>query len=357
MMIEADITTEMGDQSPETFAASLANDVVQHRRRPLLLLFYLDETSIDEPNLEHLSLLLRGSGLTREKPLANLDVLIQTVGGDPITAYRLAQLIRDYAEGVEFLVPEYAYSGGTLLCLAGDEILLGGSAVLSPFDIKLVRGQRTEAEEEMYEDEAPEAEVETVAIDHFIQVAKQARIEIERGFRQRGWRSSRTEVESAMLCEMVRQVGSLTIAGFYREKNLTEAYANELLSSYMLAGRAVRPRIVKILKHLIFEAPSHGFPMDYHLCLDAGLRVAEMEEPLSDLTQRLSNRLGRLGGDDSLFPRLRGDRLPLFRVYPYTEAPMTEEVASQEDGRVPQEASDGERQEDESRAVQERAEG
>src|SRR3712207_8898917 len=40
-------------------------------------------------------------------------------------AYRLAQVVRDFTKEATFLVPEYAYSGGTLMCLAGNKILLG----------------------------------------------------------------------------------------------------------------------------------------------------------------------------------------------------------------------------------------
>jgi hypothetical protein len=214
------------------------------------------------------------------------------------------------------------------MCLAADEILLGDYAVLSPIDITLYLTRDDDEEHETFPDEEPgESEVELVAIDHFIQVAKQARIDIEMAFRQRGWKSSRTDVESNLLCEMTRQLGVLQIAKFYREKNVTQVYAEELLMRCMFSpGTITRSRLDGIVRRLIVEAPAHEFPMDYHICRDVGLNVREMDEDLSDATRDLIRTMDRLAHQRLICLPIHpgAPRLPHFQFFAYNVAASKE---------------------------------
>lgn len=305
---------------------ALAKDITLRRGHPLLVLFYPHLASVHDGQIEYLYAVLRESGLHQATPLEHIDVLLHTVGGDPTTAYRMAQVIRDFAKSVSFLVPRYAFSAGTLMCLSANEILLGDHAVLSPIDITLITSAPSDEleEQDTFPGEGTEdSEVETVAIDYFIQVAKQARLEIEGGFRQRGWKSSRTEVECSLLVEMTRQLGVLNIAKYYREKNITQEYAEELLRYMFPAG--TKKHIQKILRGLVVEAPSHEFPIDYHLCQDLGLKVEEMGEVLSDSAREAIRTLDRLAFSGAICPEVHGDRRPLFQYLAY--APQGEPVA------------------------------
>lgn len=102
-------------------SANVLREIVQQilrvRERALLVMFYPDDLLIDEEQIKQLHGLLKSRGLRKEAPLDSLDVLIHTYGGDPTAAYRLAQVIRNFANEVDFLVPEYAFSGGTIVCL------------------------------------------------------------------------------------------------------------------------------------------------------------------------------------------------------------------------------------------------
>jgi hypothetical protein len=308
--------TAPASKSPRDKYLELAQQVTRLRGCPLLVLFYPRSASIIDPQIEGLHSILRQSGLSRKTPIDTLDVLLHTPGGEPTTAYRLAQIIRDFALEVNFLVPQYAYSGGTLMCLSADQILLGNHAVLSPIDITLVTSspQRDSEDGDVFPDENPdESEVELVAIDYFIQVAKQARLEMETAFRQRRWRSSKTDVECALLREMTNQLGVLKIAKYYREKNITQEYAEELLR-YMFGDDPSETKTInRIIRSLVVESPSHEFPMDYHICQEIGLAVSEMDEELSDLTREITKTLFKASNDTSLFQVIHGIRFPLFQ--------------------------------------------
>ena len=321
---------ESAEKTSKEKLEELVSATMALRKRPLLVLFYPDALPISEIHITGLNLRMKFGNHTLWNPLQELDVLLQTTGGDPMAAYRIAQTIRNVSERVDFLIPNYAYSGGTLMCLSGDSLLLGDSAVISPFDIKRVSGPSGQSPEDTFPEETPDEEVELVAIDHFIQVAKHARIEIERGFRERGWRLSKTDVESQMLCEMVRQLGVLTVAQYYREKNIAQAYASELLKSYMFADGVEQHVLDRILRRLITEAPSHSFPMDYHICKDIGLKVQEMTEQLSDATQKVTELLKLSIADNDLFPIMGGRRFPLIQFFPYNPPVESDDSESDE---------------------------
>ena len=315
--------TEDRKQSARDRLSEIVTTVTRQRQRDLLVLYYPGSLSIADGHIEILHELLNEEGLEREDPLHDLDIILHTTGGNPVAAYRLAQVIRDFTRRATFLVPQYAYSGGTLMCLAGDEVMLGDYAVLSPIDITVERQSSLDDEEPKFPEEGDtHTEIELVAIDHFINAAVQARIAMEREFRQRNWTEARSDAESAMLREMVSELGVLQIAKIYREKNITREYARELLSSYMLSG-ARKPRIELALRRLVVENPSHEFDMDYHLCLDIGLRVSEMSSQLSKATKELVKHLEFMAHEDWIGKTARGAWIPFFQFFQYTAPTQT----------------------------------
>jgi len=63
-----------------------------------------------------------------------LDLILHTPGGLVLAAEQIAQALIRHRAKVTVFVPHYAMSGGTLLALAADEIVLDRNAVLGPVD-------------------------------------------------------------------------------------------------------------------------------------------------------------------------------------------------------------------------------
>jgi ClpP class serine protease len=66
-----------------------------------------------------------------------IDLVLHTPGGLVLAAVQIARAIKAHKAKVTVLVPHYAMSGGTLLALAADEIIMDGHAVLGPVDPQL----------------------------------------------------------------------------------------------------------------------------------------------------------------------------------------------------------------------------
>lgn len=64
----------------------------------------------------------------------DIDLLLQTPGGDIDTAEKLVYMLRNRAAGVRVIVTERAKSAGTLIALAADTVVMSSMSELGPID-------------------------------------------------------------------------------------------------------------------------------------------------------------------------------------------------------------------------------
>ena len=67
-------------------------------------------------------------------PEMPIDLVLHTPGGLVLAAMQIARAVEAHPAKVTVFVPVYAMSGGTLIALAADEIVLGEFSVLGPID-------------------------------------------------------------------------------------------------------------------------------------------------------------------------------------------------------------------------------
>jgi len=70
-------------------------------------------------------------------PEVPLDIVLHTPGGLVLAALQIARAVRSHKGKVTVFVPHYAMSGGTLIALGADEIVMSPHAVLGPVDPQL----------------------------------------------------------------------------------------------------------------------------------------------------------------------------------------------------------------------------
>lgn len=66
-----------------------------------------------------------------------IDIILHTPGGMVLAAGQIAHALRRHPATVTAFVPHYAMSGGTLIALAADQIVMDADAVLGPVDPQL----------------------------------------------------------------------------------------------------------------------------------------------------------------------------------------------------------------------------
>lgn len=100
-----------------------------HRQETMRLLGFPLVRYIDVNDSEEV---LRAIQLTDDD--VPLDIILHTPGGLVLAALQIARAIREHKAKVTVFVPHHAMSGGTLIALAANEIVMTKHSVLGPID-------------------------------------------------------------------------------------------------------------------------------------------------------------------------------------------------------------------------------
>ncbi len=116
--------------------------IEKNRGSRVILLIHRQETMslLGFPILKYINIndseeVIRAIHMT--DPSIPLDLVLHTPGGLVLASYQIAHAINKHPGKVTVFVPHYAMSGGTLIALAADEIVMGEHAVLGPVDPQL----------------------------------------------------------------------------------------------------------------------------------------------------------------------------------------------------------------------------
>jgi hypothetical protein len=63
-----------------------------------------------------------------------LSIVLRTPGGSVETADRFVTVVRHHYKTVNFIIPDYAMSAGTIFCMSGDRIYMDYASALGPID-------------------------------------------------------------------------------------------------------------------------------------------------------------------------------------------------------------------------------
>lgn len=120
----------------------LIHQIERARNSRLILLVHREETMsfLGLPVFRYIDIndaeeVIRAIHLT--DPDVPLDLVLHTPGGLELASVQIARAVQAHKGKVTVFVPHYAMSGGTLIALAADEIVMDCHAVLGPVDPQL----------------------------------------------------------------------------------------------------------------------------------------------------------------------------------------------------------------------------
>lgn len=85
---------------------------------------------------------VRGAVDNIPKKKRKLSVVLETNGGYIEVAQRIANTLRQHYRVVDFVIPDCAYSAGTVLAMSGDDIYMDYFSVLGPIDPQLPKDDK-----------------------------------------------------------------------------------------------------------------------------------------------------------------------------------------------------------------------
>ena len=118
---------------------SEAQEFVDTRKKPAVFLFLANSMS-----LGHVVIL---RDILRNKSFDELDVIINSAGGDIHACFQIVQLLRMHSKKLNACVPLVAKSAATLLCVGADKIVLDELAQLGPLDTQISEKKKGGKEE------------------------------------------------------------------------------------------------------------------------------------------------------------------------------------------------------------------
>src|SRR5712692_503672 len=129
----------LGSRGQDSQRAALLGRVEKERNSRVIAMIHRQESAsiLGVPVAGSISIddseaILRAIRLT--PPDQPIDLILHTPGGLVLAAEQIAKALVERKAKVTVFVPHYAMSGGTLIALAADEIVMDNNAVLGPVD-------------------------------------------------------------------------------------------------------------------------------------------------------------------------------------------------------------------------------
>jgi hypothetical protein len=212
------------------------------------------ETQIHSEVLDHFVHHLDLIGVTKR-----ITLYLYTCGGNTLAAWSIVNLLRQFCDELDVIVPAKAQSGGTLICLGADTIVMTKQATLGPIDPS-VNGPLNP----QVSGAGPHARVpvSVEAINGFIEFAKSALGGSDAGM-------------TAVLSQLSAQVHPLVLGNAYRSRAQIRMLAKRLVAK-QLAGEE---KVEKVLNFLCSESGSHDYTIFRREARDElGLKIEKPDD-------------------------------------------------------------------------------
>lgn len=195
-----------------------------------------------------------------EKP-RNIDLLINSYGGDGLTSWRLITMLREYLGGegkITCLVPFYAFSAATLIAVGCNEIFLHPLASLGPVDPQITVNKKDGPQQFAYEDVS--------AYTNFLKD-------------EAGITEQKEKVE--LLSHLVTQIEPSVIGASKRASMQSIIMAEKLLKLHMVGSEAQNAEVIaqKLSKNYF----SHGHAVSKSEARELGLKISDSNPQIESL--------------------------------------------------------------------------
>ena len=200
-----------------------------------------------------------------------VELLIHSGGGHPEVAFKVMKFFRRRFKEVNVIVPLYAKSAATLMCLGADKIYMGEMADLGPIDIQIddsyEHGSKSFSPLDEFKSMEYLREMSIEGMDYYASLMNiQYGVSIKEGL----------QASVPLITELMRpifgQLDPIKMGGYRRAIAIGEEYAKRMLS---LTGN---PNATQIVQTMVWDYPSHDFAIEFEEAKQLGLPVEKLSE-------------------------------------------------------------------------------
>lgn len=195
------------------------------------------------------------------KEQEEIDFLIISNGGDPITSLRIISLLRERFKKISAIIPYVAYSAATILSLGADEIIMHPYSNLGPVDPQLTVPKQKD------NGQPSQLEFSSEDIRNYIEFVKS-----DVGI------TDQDHLTTAFNA-LAKEVGPLPIGSAKRSQQLSLSLSEKMLETHM----DDKSKAVSISKALNSSYFHHGYAVGRTEAKEIGLNVISPDEELEEL--------------------------------------------------------------------------
>jgi hypothetical protein len=177
--------------------------------------------------------------LKKEK---KITLFLYTRGGNTLAAWSLTNLIRQFCDEFEVLIPSKAHSSGTLISLGANKIIMTKQATLGPIDPSL-NSPLNPQNPQFPSNPQARVPVSVESIKGYFELAK------------KDLQIKNAESIGNILINLSNQVHPLVLGDVYRSRTQIQMLARKLLSKQIKS----EDQIKKIISFLCSESGSHDY--------------------------------------------------------------------------------------------------
>lgn len=198
-----------------------------------------------------------------------ITLVLYTRGGDPLTAWSLVNLLRQFCKELEVVIPSKCHSAGTIICLGANRLIMTKQATLGPIDpsvntalnpVATLNGQPTQIS------------VSVEDIKGYIALMKD------------DLKITDDNAQAQVLLALSEKVHPLVLGKVNRAKDQIQMLATKLLSHQITD----RQSIDKIVNFLCSDSGSHDYTISRNEAVnDLGLSVDKPDDELYALIKEI----------------------------------------------------------------------
>src|SRR3989344_9749 len=225
-------------QSKQAFESSRRNvrveriKAIQGFRKSKVIVYYSIDT-LTPNDAEILFDLLQSVGKQK-----NLDLFLLSPGGYVDPAFKMAKMCRDFAsENFGVIIPHYAKSAATLLCLGSDELVMGSASEIGPIDPQI----------EIMDEYGRKFNVSANSVEDALEVIEE--------------HSAGDPAKSLKYMPLIEKINLNTLGQYRRALDSSKQYAKDLLKTGKLLKTKNTKTINAVSKKLATDYFSHAYPI------------------------------------------------------------------------------------------------
>lgn len=199
--------------------------------------------------------------LDRIGKVNKISLILYTLGGDILAAWNIINLIREFCDELEIIVPNRCRSAGTLMCLGANSIVMTKQATLGPIDPSLDSPMNPIIP---LTNPPEKTSVSVESIKGYFDLLKD-----EVG-------ANDTTSLSSAYCKLVEFINPLVLGDIYRSKKQIRMLATKLLDMHKTEDVWKE----KIVSFLCSDSGSHNYTISRTEAKILGLKVEKPDDEL-----------------------------------------------------------------------------